>query len=218
MRQHVEDLAFVLKARASGPVHLIGHSYRAFLAFLLAVEHASLVRTLVLAEPPVITMFVSNTPKPTELIKLLFTRPRTAAAIVKFGATGVGPATAAAKRGDMDAATDTFRRAVLGREAFQQFSNERREVARANTIRAELLGSGFLALSSQQVRGVRVPTLLVSGARSPGLFHRLTEALAELLPNAEHVVIEGASHIMHEDNPIAYNREVRAFLSRAHVA
>ncbi|NIT60692.1 MAG: alpha/beta fold hydrolase, partial [Aliifodinibius sp.] len=72
--------------------HLVGHSYGAFLSLLLAMRQPDYVRTLVLAEPPAITLFVSNNPKPLEILKLLVSRPRTAAAIIKFGAKGVTPA------------------------------------------------------------------------------------------------------------------------------
>jgi hypothetical protein len=78
--------------------------YGAFVRLLLAIREPGLARTLVLAEPPVITLFVSNSPKPSEILRLMLSRPRTAVSIVRFGATGVGPATAAAKRGDTEAA------------------------------------------------------------------------------------------------------------------
>ena len=81
-----------------------------FSVYLLAVKEPELVRTLVLAEPPVITLFVSNTPKPLELLKLLATRPRTAIAIMKFGAKGIAPATAAAKRDEAKKAMRLFGR------------------------------------------------------------------------------------------------------------
>jgi pimeloyl-ACP methyl ester carboxylesterase len=55
--------------------------------------------------------------------------------------------------------------------------------------------------------------LLVSGQRSPRLFHRLLDRLEELLPNTKRVDIGGASHIMHEDNAAAYNAALRSFLA-----
>src|SRR6185436_1351290 len=49
-----EDLAALIKKLKLGRVHLIGHSYGALTALFLAVKHPELVRTLVLAEPPVL--------------------------------------------------------------------------------------------------------------------------------------------------------------------
>lgn len=127
MIQHVEDLEAFIKMTINKPVHLVGHSYGAFVCLLLAMQHPSLVRTLVLAEPPVITLFVSNSPRPSEILKHLFSRPRTAAAIIKFGARGVGPATAEVKRGNLDQAIEIFGKATLGGEAYAKLSNERLE-------------------------------------------------------------------------------------------
>ncbi len=48
------DLAGFIKALGLGPVHLVGTSYGAFTALAFALDHPGLVRTMVLAEPPVL--------------------------------------------------------------------------------------------------------------------------------------------------------------------
>jgi pimeloyl-ACP methyl ester carboxylesterase len=212
MAEHVADLSSLLHALDAGPAHLVGHSYGAFVSLLLAQQEPHLVRTLVLSEPPVITLFVSNTPKPLELLKLLATRPRTAAAIVKLGATGLGPATSAAERGDVEETLRLSGTAILGRAAYAGLSEDRKEQALINTIPAELTGSGFLPLEAEQLRGVTTPTLLLTGQSSPGVFHRLADRLEELLPRTERVEIPESSHIMHEDNAPAYNASVLSFI------
>jgi non-heme chloroperoxidase len=214
MPQHVDDLAGVLGQLGAAPAHLVGHSYGGFVALLLAIRHPDLVRTLVLEEPPVLTLFVGIPPRPHELLKLLLTRPRTAVAIMKFGARGLGPATAAVRRGDLDAAIRCFGTAVLGAEAFGRLTAARLEQVRANFFAEELLGDPFAPLGAEQVRSVRAPTLLVTGQRSPRLFHRLADRLHELLPHAERTEVAGASHNIHEDDPPAFNRAVLAHLQR----
>ncbi len=82
MAEQLDDLQALVRSLGLVPVHLVGHSYGAFLALLLAMRASGLVRTLVLAEPPIITLFVGNTPKPREMLKLLVARPRTAASIL----------------------------------------------------------------------------------------------------------------------------------------
>ncbi len=213
MAEQLDDLRALVSSLGDTPVHLVGHSYGAFLALLLAIGHPGLVGSLVLAEPPVVPLFVSNTPRPLEILKLLVTRPRTAAVIMQFGARGVAPATAAAQRGDMDAAMRIFGTAVLGRDAYGRMSPARLEQVRVNAIRAEFLGSGFLPIAASQIRSMQIPTLLITGQRSPRLFHRLTEALAELLPRAQRVDISDASHIIHEDNPSGFRDAVLPFLA-----
>ena len=212
MSEHIEDLETLLHSLDAAPAHLVGHSYGAFLALLLAIRKPHLVRSLVLTEPPVVTLFVSNPPKAAEILKLLATRPRTALAILKFGAMGVGPATAAAKRGDPRTAMLIFGKAVLGPDAFGRLSESRLEQVQVNSFRAEFLGSGFVPLDANRIRGVETPTLLITGRRSPALFHRLADGLSELLPRVQRVEIDHASHIVHEDNPSAYGGAVSRFL------
>jgi non-heme chloroperoxidase len=58
---NVADLVeLIIKRLNIGPVHVIGHSYGAFIALYLAFEHPDLVRTLVLGEPPVISLLKAN--------------------------------------------------------------------------------------------------------------------------------------------------------------
>jgi len=52
---HAADLATLLRALKLAPAHLIGHSYGALIALLLAAEHPARVRTLALGEPPLIS-------------------------------------------------------------------------------------------------------------------------------------------------------------------
>jgi pimeloyl-ACP methyl ester carboxylesterase len=213
MDEHVDDLQALLRSLNEAPLNLVGHSYGAFVCLLLAIREPRLVRTLVLAEPPVITLFVSNSPKPSEILQLMLTRPRTAVSIIRFGATGVGPATAAAKRGDMEAATRIFGNAVLGPEYYRRLSPSRLEQVGANAIKAEFLGSGFARPDAEGLRMMRTPTLLISGRDSPKLFYRLIDRLEELLPRTKRVEIPGASHLMQEDNAPAFNEAVLSFLA-----
>jgi pimeloyl-ACP methyl ester carboxylesterase len=49
-------------------------------------------------------------------------------------------------------------------------------------------------LDPAEFAGVTVPTLVVSGAKSPSNLRKSSKALAEVLPNAEHRELEGISH------------------------
>lgn len=213
MSEHVEDLEILLQKLDAVPAHLIGHSYGAFLCLLLAIKNPSLIQTMVLAEPPVLTLFVSNTPKPLELFSLFLRRPLTAIAILRLGMKGIEPAKTAAKRGDIEEVSGLMGRAILGDEFYNQLSESRREQVRVNTIKAELLGSGFAPLGPEELRKIEIPTLLVNGEKSPKVFHRLLDRLEELLPHTKRVQIPNASHIMHEDNSEAYNKDVMSFLA-----
>jgi pimeloyl-ACP methyl ester carboxylesterase len=50
----------IIKRLDLGPAHLIGHSYGALTALYMAYQHPQLVRTLVLGEPPVMSLLENN--------------------------------------------------------------------------------------------------------------------------------------------------------------
>ncbi len=220
MLPHVADLLSFMTRVDATPCHLVGHSWGGFISLLAAIRHPEAVRSLVLMEPPVLSLFVSTPPRPSELLRTLMRRPRTASAILRFGITAAEPAAKAYRRGDDEAGFEVFARGVLGSEAFERLSSERRAQAWDNVAvdKAQLLGEGLPPLSDDEVRGVAVPTLLLHGERSPGLFRLLAERLDELLPNARREEVPGASHIMHEDNPAVVNKAIAGFLRGGFVA
>lgn len=214
LEQHVNDLQAVLPSLGAVPVHLVGHSYGGYICLMLAVQAPHLLRSLVLAEPPVMTLFVSIPPKPLELLRLAVQNPRTALGIIKLGGMGLGPAGSAFKRGDSARALRLLGRAILGSKVFENLSADRMDQVRDNLIKEEVLGSKvFLPLSVDQVRRMNVRTLLIGAKESPPLFARLLDHLEELLPHSERIQIENASHLMHEDNATEYNRAILSFLS-----
>jgi len=214
MADHVDDLQRVLESLGAGRAHLVGHSYGAYLSLLVAIKSPELVDKLVLAEPPVLPLFTGFPPQPQKMLRLLFTRPGTALPIVRFLATGLAPAASAARRGRNEKALAQTGKAILGSDAFNALSPGRLQQVRDNFIAAELLSDNFMMpLDDKEVSRMRAPTLLLTGERSPVLWHRLTDRLEELIPDARRVDIPDSSHIVHEDNAAAYNQSVLSFLS-----
>lgn len=217
MGPHVRDLAALLRRFDAAPAHLVGDSWGGFVCLRLAIQEPELVRSLVLAEPPVVPLFrVSTPPKPHEVIRLLLTHPRDGMALVRFATTAIGPASAAFRRGDMDGGAEIFARAVLTDEVYENLPEARREQARQNaTATAAALATGFGTLAADDVATVQIPTLVVTGDRSPAIFLRLADRVEKLLPNVRRVTVPNASHSPHEQNPEFYNKAVLDFLSAA---
>jgi pimeloyl-ACP methyl ester carboxylesterase len=213
---HADDLAELIKELDAAPAHLVGNSWGGFICLLTALHYPELVRTITLEEPPVLPLYISNQPKPRELLKLFLTRPRTGAALMKFFATAMGPAIKALKKGDLDGAVRVFARGVLGADVYESLPAEVKEAMRANgkALSAQLLGAGFPAFMEDDVRGIKTPTLLLTGEKSPELLHRMTDRLQDLLPNAQRVDIAGASHLMHYEQPASVNAAVLDFVAR----
>ncbi len=212
-----EDLAAFLREIDAAPAHLVGNSGGALISLLVAVRHPDLVRTLVLEEPPVVSLFVKSVPpRPVDLLRLFVTRPRTAFAILKFGAT-MARVQKAFQRGEDDNAMRTFIHLALGREPYERLPEARREQMRDNVseLRALSLGGArFPPLGDDDVRGIRAPVLLVTGELSPAMAVHMTDRLEELLPIVERVEIPDASHLMHEENAPAVNEAIVGFLGR----
>jgi pimeloyl-ACP methyl ester carboxylesterase len=70
----------------------------------------------------------------------------------------------------------------------------------------------FSTLSREDVRGVSMPTLLLSGELSPPLFRDVVDQLAAVMPRAEQRVIPGASHDL--GDPATFTRTALTFLTK----
>ncbi len=215
MRPHVDDLAELITKLDAAPAHLVGNSWGGFICLLTAVRYPELVRSITVEEPPVMPLFVSNQPKPQELLKLFLTRPRTGAALMKFFGTAMGPAIKTFNKGDLDGGVRVFARGVLGADVHESLPAEVKEAMRANgkALSSELLGAGFPAFSDDDARRIQAPTLLITGEKSPALLRRLTDRLHELVPTAQRVDIADASHLMHYEKPASVNTAVLKFIA-----
>jgi pimeloyl-ACP methyl ester carboxylesterase len=217
MLPHVDDLAAFLQAIGAAPAHLVGNSWGAFISLLTAIRHPDSVRSLVLEEPPVVPLMgLSFPPRPSEVLSLLIRRPGFVIAIARGGIRAIGQVKMALQRGDDETALQTFGSMALGKEPFQRLPEARKEQMRENVsaMRAQILGAGLPPLSEEEVRGVGVPTLLITGEQSPVGAILLTDRLEELLPNVERVAIPDASHLMHEENAPAVNKAIVGFLGQ----
>lgn len=67
---------------------------------------------------------------------------------------------------------------------------------------------------TERLGEIDVPTLVVAGAEDPGAPPEVGRAIAEAVPGAALVLVEGAAHIANVADPAAVNRAVRAHLER----
>lgn len=214
MWPHVDDLAELITKLDAAPAHLVGNSWGGFICLLTAMRHPELVRSISVEEPPVLPLLIGTNPKTQQVLKLFLSRPRSAAAVMKFFGTAIGPAIKAFKKGDVDGGVRVFARGVLGADVYESLPSNVKAAMLANgkPLSSELLGAGFPALTDDDVRSIRTPTLLVTGKKSPAMLLRLTDRLQELVPNAQRVDIADASHLMHYEQPEALNAAVLEFI------
>jgi pimeloyl-ACP methyl ester carboxylesterase len=215
--EHVDDLAGLAKEICGGSAHLVGNSYGALICLLTALRHPEVVRSLVLEEPPAITLFVPRIPPhPAQLLSLLLTRPRTALALLRFVVGTVARVQRAFERGDDAEGLRLFTQGVLGSKPLEEIPEAIRKQTEENIadLRALMLHPEPESppLPADELRSVRMPVLLVTGEWSPAFLVRLIDRLEELIPLTQRVEIPDASHIMHAERPDAVNQVLLDFL------
>ena len=203
---HADDLIGLIEALGLERVHLVASSYGAYVALLVTLRRPDLVRSLVLAEPPILP-WLGRTPAGDSLLHT-------------FDRTVFKAARAAFVRDDSVGAVQRFWDGLAG--ATSPFD------ALPEGARARLLRSVFElrletradpadympALTCKDIGGIRSSVLLVTGERSPRMFHVINEELARCLAAEETVTVPGAGHGVNADNAGFYNGAVLQFLMK----
>lgn len=195
---HAADLAALIEALGVGPTHLFGHSYGALVSMVMALQRPDLVRSLVLGEPPLLSLLGA-----TDASRAL------AATIVEARLAFAG--------GDAEAGVRVFLDGVLGDGIFANLPEaERRQVMdNAAALRVELETPPATynpMISCADLQRMKLPALLLIGELSPEVFHQVTRELARCPPRVEQTMIPGTSHDLW--NPSVFTGTVQDFVAR----
>ena len=192
-----EDLAALIRRLKLAPAHVIGYSYGAYAALLLARRHPELVRSLVLAEPPVLRLLpgiAGGEPLRTEFMSKVW-QPAGAGfrlsdeAGVREAVNGFGEIGYSGTDQKMTfASLPPEIRALL-----LQNAPEWRALTRSK--------DAFPSLPPSAIERIETPVLLMGGARSLALAHAIDGLLERALPHARRVVIADATHDMWSEHP-----------------
>ena len=196
-----EDLRALLHVLELGPAHLVAASIGASAALFLAVRHPELVRSLVLAEPP--------------LMRLARGEPGGPALLDAFLTEAFFPAGAAFRAGEPERGMSILMDAFVAPGAFDGFPEARRHrvMRGARDWAAQTMSEApFPELPARALRTIAAPVLLLSGERTLPLHSLVDARLERLLPAARRVVIPGASHDMWADEPARCEAEALVFL------
>lgn len=201
---HAEDLAAMLLTLELPSAHIVGSSYGAYVALALAREHPEMVRSLVLAEPPIFS---------------LLTGSETGDSVRRAFYTAVlDPSRAAFAHGDSIAAMRLAFDGMSGRGQFDKLPAAARAdlLAHAFEMRHEMLANREQYLpqvSCAELGRVTTPVLIVRGERSPRMFQLISDELTRCLRNDTTVVIPRTGHPPHAGNPAYYNQVVLRYLA-----
>src|SRR5215831_2890010 len=134
---NVEDLAeLVIRRLNLGTAHLIGHSYGALTALYMAYRHPDMIRSLVLGEPPVMSLLEGNRQYSKD--------------IDAIRENAFKPAQEAIRRGEGERAVRIFLDGVMSKEGFfNQLPSQVRTIIMGN---AKSLGGELASISQRLTR------------------------------------------------------------------
>jgi len=180
VEREIDDLAALIEA-AGGSAYICGFSSGAVLA-LDAAASGLPITALALYEPPFI-VDDSRPPAADDYVEQLNTM------------------LVSNRRGD---AVRLFMRHVgmpaplVSLMRFMPAWGKLKRVAHTLPYDGEIMGDTQLGrpLPAARWPGTKVKTLVIVGGKSPAFFHNGTSMLADLLPNAEHRVLDGQTHMV----------------------
>ncbi len=191
-----QSLAEVLAGLPDHPLNVVGHSFGAYVALRLALEHPEKVARLVLIEPPLVAAA-----RGTEEYERYYGR--------------IEPVFAAFAAGDRVGAAQDFN-ALWGAAAWNEISERRRAdmEKRIGVIidqRAALFDDAAGILATGRLESLTCPVLLMEGAQSQPVMGALMDRLQARIPRADRVVIQGADHMGPITHPGQFGMAIRQF-------
>jgi len=201
VESHAQDLLALIESLGGGPVRLVGHSYGGSICAVVALTCPQLVRSLVLAEP--------------SLFSLLLTQREGALALAQSAAS-MTHVTPLIRDGKTEHALNEYLNVILGPGGAEKITGFSRRVmlANAHTIEPMLNGmSGGGLFTAAHAAQIKVPTLLLTGEQTPDFFRLTSEILAKTIPGVQRVVIPCISHGLQLEAPEEFSRAVLDFFA-----
>lgn len=199
LEQMAADAIAVLDDAGIGSAHVMGASMGGVLAQILGVRHSSRVRSLVLA-----CTACSHLPWRRELLEdwARVAREHGMGAMSRRGLRWlVGPR--------------SHRRLYLPAQVFASFMLKIPPAAFAAQVRAILDMDDAMA---NELHTIHVPTLVITGSQDILTPVADAEEIAERIPGAELVILQGAAHGLMAEQAGHFNAQVIDFLERASIA
>ena len=203
VRIHADDLYALINELDLKNVNIVGHSYGAFTALFMALEHPEVVNALVLGEPPAASL-AQNTEKGR-------------ASWSTFLDDYLRPAKQDFQMDNNEAALVHFLQGVLGDDfSLAQVPPEVKQgwMDNLSELRGVAINEDFPTLKETDIKSLDIPVLLLVGDISPGYLIEISNELHRLLPKSEIVRFENMNHGLYFENPEAVDKALVDFLMR----
>lgn len=204
LRDYVDLVALAL-TRAGEPVDLVGHSFGGAVALRFAALMPERVRTLTLIEPSAFFLLRDDGPEADRL----FAEAAKLAQIVRRGAMAD---TEQARHDTMAFFMDYWNGA--GRWAALPPPMQTAMAEMTGTIARDIHAVFAEPTRLHEYAELAIPTLLISGGRSPGPVNHIVRRLEAVIPGAIRVCLDDAAHMI----PLTHAGELAALLDAMHAA
>ncbi len=195
------DLAALIKALRLKKVNLVGTSMGAATALTMALQHPGSVRSLVLAEPPLLG-WARHFPDGPKLYDDFMQRIQ-------------NPAREAFAAGNDEAAMRYFVDGFATPGRFDKLAPEARLGVMQNAGFFKMMSRSenpYPEIDRRAMWRLRLPVLVITGEKTIEIHRRIDEELTKMIPRARSATIPAAGHGSPRENPGVFTEVVENFL------
>ncbi|CAG7605175.1 alpha/beta fold hydrolase [Candidatus Vallotia tarda] len=192
-RVHIQQIIQFIDDIVCEPVHIVAHSYGAYLVFQLAHCFPERLRSITLADP---SGFIKHSDASSYQRNTLHTR------VIEL-----------IQQSKIDAGLELFVDSVSQKGTWARSADRFKIMARdnAHTLWPQILDQ-VPVFSEHDARKILLPVMLVLGEKSPFIFHQNIKWLHKYINNSFKTTIAGVSHGMNLTHPRAFNQVVLDFI------
>ncbi len=201
-----DDLAAFVRVMHLHKILLVGHSYGAFVALFFALRHPDLLRAMVLAEPPAVSLLRELEPPHASEGR---------AAYRDIYRDMVIPMQRDFRAGAREQGVADFIDYVFDDpHRWASWSQADRDETMRDAHEWDVMmtrGTLFPRITAAQVRSIETPSLVISGEETYPFLRLIDDELAKLLPHAQYLRIPGVGHQMWMQRPLTCDENAEAF-------
>lgn len=196
IEQHAADVTALVRTLAVAPIHLLGWSRGGLVAVEMARQAPELIKTLILEDGT-----LSLAGEETGTMRLAKAAADNRRRTLKL----------AIQSGEYEQGAQQLIDALNGAGAWSRMPPDRRQMMLDNVHTA--LADLRMPIPSEALAALGMPMLFLTGENSPSSYAEFYETLRQIRECGPTVVIPNAAHMMHIDNPVAFNAAITRFVA-----